>query len=117
MFVGSILQQKARRYAAKKRKTNTTIKSTASLPRLFVIRSLAHISVQLIWLDGHIIAAANDTAYKGTKSEKAFEVGKKIADLAKKAGVTSVAFDRNGYLYHGRVKKLAEGAREGGLQF
>ena len=56
-------------------------------------------------------------SFKGDKTEQAAEVGKRLADAAKKAGVESVVFDRGGYLYHGRVKALADGAREGGLSF
>jgi len=56
-------------------------------------------------------------SFKGDKTEQASEVGKRLADAAKKAGVEGVVFDRGGYLYHGRVKALAEGAREGGLRF
>ena len=60
MFSGSILKDKQRRYLAKKRRTNATIKATASFPRLLVVRSVAHISAQIIALDGHVIAAASD---------------------------------------------------------
>ena len=56
-------------------------------------------------------------SFKGDKTEQASEVGKRLADAAKKAGVEGVVFDRGGYLYHGRVKALADGAREGGLRF
>ena len=56
-------------------------------------------------------------SFKGTKTEQAAEVGKRLAEAARKAGIESVVFDRGGYLYHGRVKALAEGAREGGLKF
>ena len=117
MFTGSILKAKQHRYAAKKRRINKTIKATATSPRLFVIRSLAHINAQVIGLDWNILAAASDLWMKGTKSEKAFAVGKKIAESAVKNGVTTVVFDRNGRVYHGRVAQLAAGAREWGLQF
>jgi large subunit ribosomal protein L18 len=117
MFPGSILKDKQRRYLAKKRRTNQTIKATASFPRLLVIRSLTHISAQVIGLDGQVLAAATDHGMKGTKTEKAFAVGKLIAGSAKKNGVDQVVFDRNGRIYHGRVAQLAAGAREGGLQF
>ena len=82
MFVGSILKDKQRRYLAKKRRTNTIIKATASLPRLLVIRSLVHISAQIIALDGRVLASASDRGLSGTKSEKAFQVGKVIAQAA-----------------------------------
>ena len=117
MFVGSILKAKQQRYAAKKRRTNTIIKATASAPRLLVIRSLAHISAQVIWMDGLIIAFVTDKDMKGTKSEKAFAVWKQIAEMTQKKWVQTVVFDRNGRIYHGRVAQVAAGAREWGLQF
>ena len=89
--------------------------------RLSVTRSTKHISVQLIDdAKGVTVAAASslEKDFKGgTKSEDASTVGKLIADRAKKAGVTDVVFDRGGYIFHGRVKALAEAAREGGLSF
>ena len=89
--------------------------------RLSVTRSTKHISVQLIDdAKGVTVAAASsmEKDFKGgTKSEDASSVGKLSADRAKKAGVTDVVFDRGGYIFHGRVKALAEAAREGGLKF
>lgn len=89
--------------------------------RLSVTRSTKHISVQLIDdAKGVTVAAASslEKGFKGgTKSEDASSVGKLIADRARKAGVTDVVFDRGGYIFHGRVKALAEAAREGGLKF
>lgn len=89
--------------------------------RLSVTRSTKHISVQLIDdAKGVTVAAASslEKDFKGgTKSEDASFVGKLIADRAKKAGVTDVVFDRGGYIFHGRVKALADAAREGGLKF
>lgn len=117
MFVGSILKAKQGRYAAKKRRTNAVIKATASAPRLLVIRSLAHISVQVIWLDGAIVAHATDKNLKGTKSEKAFAVWKQVAEMTQKKWITTVVFDRNWRIYHGRVAQVAAWAREWGLQF
>ncbi len=96
---------------------------TAERPRMSVYRSNKEIYAQLIDdSKGVTIAAASsrdkelDKA-KGTKSEIATQVGKAIAEKAKKAGIEKVAFDRGGNLYHGRVKALAEGAREAGLKF
>ena len=91
-------------------------------PRLAVFRSNKGIFAQLIDDEnGRTIAGASwlglKKSFKGNKSDQAAEVGKAIAEAAKKAGVESVVFDRGGYLYHGRVKALAEGAREGGLKF
>jgi large subunit ribosomal protein L18 len=97
------------------------ITGTAERPRLAVFRSNAGISAQLI--DDHAgktIAAAGWQGlktFKGSKTDQAKEVGKLLAANAKAAGVNACVFDRGGYLYHGRVKALAEGAREGGLTF
>jgi large subunit ribosomal protein L18 len=99
------------------------VKGTADRPRLSVFRSSKQIYAQLIDdLAGKTLAAASsgekgilDT--KGTKTEKAKMVGQLIAERAKEQGVEAVVFDRSGYLYHGRVKALAEAAREGGLKF
>jgi large subunit ribosomal protein L18 len=94
---------------------------TAERPRLVVFRSNRGIAAQLIDDGaGRTLAAASSLHVrnaKGTKSDQAVAVGKLLAENAKKAGVKSVVFDRGGYLYHGRVKALAEAAREGGLQF
>ena len=96
---------------------------TAERPRLSVFRSNKEIYAQVIDdTNGTTLVAASsrDKALsdaKGTKSEIAHEVGKAIAEKALKAGIEKVAFDRGGNLYHGRVKSLAEGAREGGLNF
>ncbi len=90
-------------------------------PRLSVYRSNKEIYCQVIDdTRGHTLAAASSrelNGVNGTKTEKAHQVGKLIAEKAKACGIEAVVFDRGGYLYHGRVKALAEGAREGGLQF
>ncbi|MBI2723921.1 MAG: 50S ribosomal protein L18 [Chloroflexi bacterium] len=100
-----------------------TVAGTGARPRLAVFRSLSHIYAQVIDDErGHTLAAASDidAALRdggGKKSERAKAVGTAIAQKAKDAGVTAVVFDRGGNRYHGRVKALAEAAREGGLQF
>lgn len=91
-------------------------------PRLAVFRSVKHIYAQVIDdAAGHTLAAASSNEKNGVKSggnvAGAKAVGKLLAERAKEKGVKSVVFDRGGYLYHGRVKALAEAAREGGLQF
>jgi large subunit ribosomal protein L18 len=90
-------------------------------PRLSVTRSTKHISVQVIDDAKGVTVAAASTLEKGfkggTKSEDASVVGKLIAERASKAGVTDVVFDRGGHIFHGRVKALADAAREGGLKF
>jgi large subunit ribosomal protein L18 len=97
------------------------LSGTAERPRLVVYRSNKGISAQLVDdLSGKTMAAATWLglkSFKGTKTEQATEVGKLLAQSAKGAGIESCVFDRGGYLYHGRVKALADGAREGGLKF
>ncbi|MFH1509617.1 MAG: 50S ribosomal protein L18 [Candidatus Nealsonbacteria bacterium] len=96
------------------------ITGTVSVPRLCVFRSSNHIYAQLIDDGkGKIITSTNDIAIKKTKGkiDTAKEVGKAIAKLAIEKKIEKVVFDRAGYLYHGRVKAVAEGAREGGLKF
>lgn len=99
------------------------VSGTSALPRLSVFRSNKDIYVQLIDDDnGATLAAASSrdkdiAAQKGTKTEKSKLVGEAIARKAKDLGLEAVVFDRGGYLYHGRVKSVADGAREGGLKF
>lgn len=93
---------------------------TAARPRLSVFRSNKEIYAQIIDdTEGKTLVSASsrDLDTKGTKTEVAAEVGKAVAEKAKAAGIEAVAFDRGGYLYHGRIKSLAEGAREAGLKF
>jgi large subunit ribosomal protein L18 len=104
------------------RRVRGKVRGTAERPRLAVFRSNRGVFAQLVDDDaGKTIAASSwvglPKSFKGDKTEQAAEVGKRLADAGKKAGVESVVFDRGGYLYHGRVKALAEGAREGGLSF
>ncbi len=105
-----------------KMRVRKNINGTATTPRLSVFRSNKSIYAQLIDdLAGKTIVAVGSTdkvvKAEGTKSEQANLVGKALAEKAVAAGITECVFDRNGYLYHGRVKSLAEGAREGGLKF
>ncbi len=103
------------------------IRGTAERPRLAVFRSAKHIYAQLIDdASGKTVASARDTELKKSeikaegldaKAATSFAVGQSLAEKAKKAGVTAVVFDRGGYVYHGRVKALADGARAGGLEF
>ena len=115
----TVRQARERRHRRVRRK----IVGTAERPRLAVFRSNRGIEAQLIDdLDGQDARLRephrrSPKSFKGSKSEQAAEVGKKLAAAAKKAGIESVVFDRGGYLYHGRVKALADGAREGGLSF
>jgi len=102
------------------------VSGTAQRPRLNVFRSNAHMYVQVIDdTAGHTLVAASDAdadvvkvvGESATKSERANAVGKVIAERAKAAGIEAVVFDRGGFLYHGRIKAVADGAREGGLDF
>ena len=95
------------------------VNGTAERPRMTVFRSNKGIYVQLIDdLAGHtLLSAASPADDKSPKMEQAAKVGKQIAEKAKEAGIETVVFDRNGYLYHGRVKALADAARESGLKF
>lgn len=113
-----MLAKKLRRNARATR-VRARIVGTAQKPRLSVFRSSAHIGAQAIDdISGKTIAAVSDLkAAKGTKTEKAVLVGKEIAAALSKIGVTTVVFDRGGYLYHGRVKALADAARAAGIQF
>jgi large subunit ribosomal protein L18 len=118
--VATLTRREARERRHKRVRKRTV--GTAERPRLAVFRSNRGIEAQLVDdVEGRTLAAANwlqlKKSFKGTKSEQAAEVGKLLAEQAKKAGIEEVVFDRGGYLYHGRVKALADAAREGGLRF
>ncbi len=98
------------------------VKGTADKPRLSVFRSNMHVFAQLIDdIAGKTLAAASSKeksfVASGNKSDQSKAVGMNLATKAIAAGISNVVFDRSGYLYHGRVKAIAEGAREGGLKF
>ena len=104
------------------RRVRGKVAGTAERPRLVVSRSNRGIVAQLVDdMDGRTLASATWTqlakSFKGNKTAQAAEVGKLLAEKAKAAKVAGVVFDRGGYLYHGRVKALADAAREGGLKF
>jgi len=111
-----------RRFRIKQR-VRKIVHGTPDRPRMTVFRSCKGIYVQLIDdLSGRTIVAASSMEktmkdLKGNKTEIAKQVGKMVAEKAIQAGISKVVFDRNGYLYHGRVKSLADAAREGGLKF
>ena len=114
----TVLQARKRRH----RRVRGKVQGTAERPRLVVSRSNRGIGAQLVDdVNGRTIASASWIALKGSlkgaKTEQAAEVGKLLAQNAKQAGVETAVFDRGGYLYHGRVAALADGAREGGLTF
>lgn len=118
-----MLSKKAVRRQKIRYRIRKKVAGTAERPRLAVFRSNKEIYAQLIDdVAGHTLCAASSAdkqgkSLTGTKTERAKAVGKMIAEQAVAKGINSVAFDRGGNLYHGRVKALAEGAREGGLQF
>jgi large subunit ribosomal protein L18 len=113
----SVREARERRH----RRVRGKIVGSVERPRLVVFRSNRGIEAQLVDdLEGKTLAAAswlNLKSFKGSKTEQAAEVGKLLAQNAKKANLETVVFDRGGYLYHGRVKALADAAREGGLKF
>lgn len=109
---------RTRRHARVRKK----VSGTSECPRLNVFRSLKHIYAQIIDdTTGNTLVSASSVEKgfegNGGNKEAAKKVGAMIAERAKAKGITEVVFDRGGYVYHGRVKELAEGAREGGLQF
>ncbi len=114
-------QQRRRRH----RRIRSKIAGTAARPRLNIYRSLTHIYAQVIDDDNGVTLASASTIDKQlngdmdgkSKKEQANLVGKAVAERAKAAGVSTVIFDRGGYVYQGRIQALAEGAREGGLKF
>jgi large subunit ribosomal protein L18 len=110
-------QKRKRRH----RRVRGRVQGSAARPRLCVFRSSKGIYAQVIDDDAGVTLASASTLVldgaSGSKSEKAAEVGKLVAQRAREAGIAKVVFDRGGYLYHGRVKALADGAREGGLEF
>ena len=113
---------KSNRRARIKKRIRKNISGTSSRPRLSVFRSNKQIYAQVIDdVKGVTITSASshvkDSAQKVNKTDQAKLIGKEIAEKASKAGIKEVVFDRNGYLYHGRVKALAESARENGLKF
>ncbi len=119
----AIKNRKVERRNSIRQRIRKIIKGTAERPRMTVFRSNQEIYVQLIDdLEGRTIVAASSiekgfSDAKTNKVEQAKAVGKMIAEKAQSAGIEQVVFDRNGYLYHGRVKSLKQAAREGGLKF
>ncbi len=117
--VRNAIKNKRAKQARRSNRVRAKLVSTTSRPRMAVYRSNRYIYVQIIDdTKGHTLAAASDLKLTwGTKTERAAKVGEMIAEAAKKVGIEEVAFDRNGYKYTGRVKALAEAARNAGLKF
>jgi len=106
-----------KRYRRHKR-VRAKIHGTAEVPRLCLFRSNKHLYAQLVDDEkAHTLAKASDFEFKKPKTNQAFEIGKLIAKKAITKKITKVIFDKGGYKYQGRVKAVAEGAREGGLKF
>src|SRR5215831_1992329 len=106
--------------ARRHRRIRVVLSGTTQRPRLNVFRSLQHIYAQVIDdTSGTTLAAASTLGadLSGTKTERARSVGKVIAERAREKGISTVVFDRGGYMYHGRIKALADAAREAGLEF
>ena len=117
MAIGKVDRRQRLKYHIRKK-----VKGSSERPRLSVFRSNTSIYAQIIDdITGVTLASASSVELGGRKEntnvDVALQVGKKIAEKAQEAGILAVVFDRNGYLYHGKVKALAEGAREGGLKF
>ena len=118
-------EDKKQKRNIRRKSVRRKVSGTSERPRLCVFRSLKHISVQVIDdVQGITLVSANtmekalEQVLAGkTKQEKAFEIGKVVAERAKEKGILKVVFDRAGYLYTGAVQKVADGAREAGLEF
>lgn len=118
-------KRKKNKWLARKKRVRRKIKGTAKMPRLAVYRSLKHIYVQAINdTEGVTIVSSStidkelrDKINNGGNKQSAYEVGRIIAQKLLAKGINTIVFDRSGYKYHGRVKALAEGARENGLKF
>ena len=121
----AIAKKRIQSRIARHARVRKSVAGTAECPRLAVRRSLSHMVAQIIDDDNNkSLVQVSTTAkeFQGkfgsmTKSEQAKQLGLQIAEVAKSKGIESVVFDRGGYIYHGRVQALAEGAREGGLKF
>ena len=107
------LSRVSRHHTIRKHLAGTTVR-----PRLAVFRSSQHIYAQIIDdVNSKTLVSESDLKLKGTKKERAYEVGKAVAQKALKVKIEAVVFDRGGFLYHGRIAEVARGAREGGLKF
>lgn len=113
-------QERERVRRRRHRRVRKRITGTPERPRLVVHRSLKNIEAQVVDdLTGRTVVGVNSAGLEaeGDKTARAKATGRRVAELAKKQGITRVVFDRGGYRYHGRVRALAEGAREAGLEF
>lgn len=111
------LLDKKRKYFRRKIRTNKIAKTVSNFPRVIINRSNKFIYAQVIDSEGKVIVSINDYSLKWNKTEKAKQVGQNIWKSLVDKKIKNIAFDRNGYLYHWRVKALAEGLREVGIKF
>jgi len=111
-------QTRAERRERRHTRVRAKVAGTPERPRLVVYRSLKHIYAQIVDdAAQRTLMTVSDSDMTGKKTEKSTAVGKLVAEKAKAAGIKQVVFDRAGYRYHGRIKAVADGAREGGLEF
>ncbi|PZM87650.1 MAG: 50S ribosomal protein L18 [candidate division SR1 bacterium] len=117
-YLKNKLQDKIRKYLRRKNRVNAKIKAQQAQYRLLVDRSNLYVTAQVLDLAGNVVASCSDKGLAGTtKTERAAAAGEAFAATLKQKGVEKIAFDRNGYLYHGRIKAFADGVRKGGIQF
>jgi large subunit ribosomal protein L18 len=116
-YLTNKLVEKKRRYLRRKQRVNTQIKLAQPAYRAIVTKSNLYVKVEVVSADGNTIAAITDKGIAGaTKTERAENAGLAFAEVLKGKKLEKLTFDRNGYLYHGRVKAFAEGMRKGGIQ-
>ncbi|MDO4713140.1 MAG: 50S ribosomal protein L18 [bacterium] len=117
-YLKNKLQDKIRKYLRRKNRVNAKIKAQQPAYRLLVGRSNLYVTAQVLDLAGNVVASCSDKGLAGaTKTARAAAAGEAFAVTLKEKGVEKIAFDRNGYLYHGRIKAFADGVRKGGIQF
>ena len=115
-YLKNKLIEKQKKYLRRKQRVNTQIKLAAPEYRAIISRSHLYVKVDVVAQDGKTLASCSDKGVKGaTKVERAELAGVAFAELLKSKGIATITFDRNGYLYHGRVKAFAEGLRKGGI--
>lgn len=116
-YLKNKLLEKQRKYLRRKQRVNTQVKGTNPEYRIIVTRSLLHITADVVSAEGKVVATCSDKWVAwNTKTERAENAGMAFSDLLKSKNITKVAFDRNGYLYHWRVKAFAEWLRKWGIQ-
>lgn len=116
-YLKNKLLEKQEKYLRRKQRVNTQVKETNPAYRVIIARSLNYVTADVIAADGNVVASCSDKGAKwATKTERAENAWVAFADVLKSKKIEAVAFDRNGYLYHGRVKAFADGLRKGGIQ-